>query len=491
MPIANNLYERLADEFGALIAGKVFAFGERLPSIRHLATQRKLSVSTVVQALRLLEDRGLVEARPQSGYYVRHQPRALIALALPSSVALAQPAFVGVHTLLARIIEAHVAPGMIPLGSALPPDEFLPTARIRRTIASVSRRQAAAFSNANYFQANEPAFVRQILRRAADWSSLDAEQIVVTNSCTEALHLCLRAVAEPGDTIAVESSTFFVLLNLLESMGLKALEIPTDPVTGGSLDAIELAMREGLVKACLLIPNCNNPTGSIMPDAGKQRLAQLATQYDIPVIEDDVYGDLCFTPQRPWPIKAWDTSGHVMLCTSFSKTISPAVRVGVIAAGKYARRIHFLKTVSSGVTSHLFQAAVADFISGSAYEVQLRKMRRTLAQRIARMSDAVATTFPAECRVSQPQGGFTLWVQLPPQADALQLHACAIREHIAFMPGPIFSASGQLQNYLRLNCGNAWSPPIANALARLGEMVHLQLEAKSRAGRPRERMNVG
>jgi DNA-binding transcriptional MocR family regulator len=485
MHIATSLYERLADELGALIAGRVFAPGERLPSIRHLATQKKLSVSTVVQALRLLEDRGLVEARPQAGYYVRHQPRALMAVASTSSAALTRPAFVGVHNLLTQVITAHAAPGMVPLGSALPPDEFLPNARIRRTMANVSRRQAEAFSNANYFQLNENAFVRQVIRRAADWGRLDAEQIVVTGSCTEAIHLCLRAVAEPGDTIAVESSTFFVLLNLLESLGLKALEIPTDPVTGASLDALELAMREGMVKACLLIPNCNNPTGSIMPDASKQRLAQLASLHDIPVIEDDIYGDLCFTPQRPWPVKAWDTSGHVMLCSSFSKTISPAVRVGVVVAGKYARRIQFLKTVSSGVTSHLFQAAVAEFINGSAYEVQLRKMRRVLAQRIARMSDAVAAAFPAECRLSRPQGGFTLWVQMPPQTDALALHASAIAERIAFMPGQIFSASGQLQNYLRLNCGHGWSHAVDNAVMRLGSLVQAQLAAPAPALRAR------
>ena len=156
------------------------------------------------------------------------------------------------------------------------------------------------------------------MRRALDWGKLDPAEIVVTSSCTEAISLCLRAVAKPGDTIAIESATYFVLLQLIESLGMKALEIPTHPATGVSLDALELALSEGLVQACLFIPNANNPLGCIMPEANKKRLAALLAQHKVPLIEDDVYGDLCFQSERPWPVKAYDTSGNVLLCSSFS-----------------------------------------------------------------------------------------------------------------------------------------------------------------------------
>jgi DNA-binding transcriptional MocR family regulator len=279
-------------------------------------------------------------------------------------------------------------------------------------------------------------------------------------------------VAQPGDTIAIESATYFVLLQLIESLGMKALEIPTHPKTGPSIDALELALDAGLVQACLFIPNANNPLGCIMPDDNKRRLAALVAKHKVPLIEDDVYRDLCFTAERPWPIKAYDTSGYVLLCSSFSKAVTPASRVGYVAAGRWAQEVALLKMVSSGSTSQFFQAVLADFLNGSSYDIQVRKMRRVLAQRIARMSDAVCAHFPADCSVSEPQGGFVLWVQMPPQVDALALHEEAVAKGVAFVPGPLFSASGKFTNYLRLNCGNAWSDEIERAVARLGQLVH-------------------
>ncbi len=470
-----NLYENLADELGALIAGRILAPGDRLPSIRHLAQQKRLSISTVQQALRLLEDRGLIDARPQAGFYVRH--RALALHSIVSAPAMKEPIFVGINNLLMRILAANESPGVVQLGSAWPPDELLPVKRIQRIVSNIARRAPSLLTKESCSAINEPSFVRQIMRRALDWGKFDPHEIVVTHSCTEAIGLCLRAVAKPGDTIAIESSTYFVLLQLIESLGMKALEIPTHPKTGLSVEALELALGEGLVQACLLIPNANNPLGCVMPEENKKRLAALLARYKVPLIEDDVFGDLCFTNERPWPVKAYDTSGYVMLCSSFSKAISPAVRVGYVVAGRYAQEVAFLKTLSSGATSHFFQAVVAEFLDGGSYDNQLRKMRRTLMQRAVQMSDAVAQAFPAECAISEPQGGFVLWIQLPKNVDSLVLHKRAIEKGIAFMPGQLFSACGKQKNYMRLNYGNAWSPAIARAIEDLGMLVQRAAEA--------------
>ncbi|MDC8760161.1 PLP-dependent aminotransferase family protein [Janthinobacterium fluminis] len=475
MTMQINLYEQLANELGALIASRVFAPGDRLPSIRHLAQQKRLSVSTVMQALRLMEDRGLVEARPQAGYYVRH--RAKMLAAMTDTQHLKEPAFVGINNVLMRVLSLNESPNVIQLGSAWPPDEMLPIKRMQRTVSSVARRDPGLLAKVSCFETNEPNFLRQINRRTLDWGQLDPGEIVVTSSCTEAISLCLRAVAKPGDTIAIESATYFVLLQMIESLGMKALEIPTHPKTGPSLDALELAMRAGLVQACLFIPNANNPLGCLMPEENKKRLAALLSLHGIPLIEDDIYGDLCFAAERPWPVKAYDTSGHVLLCSSFSKAITPAARVGYVVAGRYAQEVALLKAVSSGATSHFFQAVLADFLAGSSYDNQTRKMRRVLAQRIARMSDAVSTYFPAECSLSEPQGGFVLWVQMPEQVDAMALHRSAIGEGIALVPGPLFSASGKFGNYIRLNCGNTWSPEIERAIGTLGQLVHRAADA--------------
>ncbi|SFU81723.1 aminotransferase-like domain-containing protein [Pseudoduganella namucuonensis] len=477
-----NLYEQLANELGGHIAERVFAPGDRLPSIRHLAQQKRLSISTVLQALRLMEDRGLIEARPQAGYYVRHRARMLAVMT--DTEHLKEPAFVGINNLLMRVLKANETPGVVQLGSAWPPDELLPIKRIQKGVSAVARRDPALLGKVSCYEINEPAFVRQVVRRALDWGKLDPAEIVSTSSCTEAISLCLRAVAKPGDTIAIESATYFVLLQLIESLGMKALEIPTHPTTGPSIDALELAFNAGLVQACLFIPNANNPLGCIMPEENKKRLAALLSHHGIPLIEDDVYGDLCFTHERPWPVKAYDTTGHVLLCSSFSKAVSPASRVGYVVAGRWAQEVALLKMVSSGSTSTFFQAVLADFLTGSSYEIQVRKMRRALAQRIARMSDAVAASFPHECSISEPQGGFVLWVQMPPQVDALALHGRAVGQGVAFMPGQLFSASGKYGNYLRLNCGNAWSPEVEGAVARLGALVRSEADSPSSLPRP-------
>jgi DNA-binding transcriptional MocR family regulator len=472
--MSDFLYDHLADEFAGLIAERVLQPGDRLPSVRRLAAQKRLAVSTVLQALRQLEDRGLVEVRPQAGFYVRRRGPTLAEPAAQRR--LTRPTFVGVNQLLMQVLHANEQPGMLPLGAAWPAPELLPAARMQRMFAKVARGRADLLGAGSCTRNSDPQLVRQIVRRSLDWGGpLDASEIVVTNSCTEALNLCLRAVAGPGDTIALESPTYFVLLQIIESLGMKALEIPTHARTGISVEALELATRNGAVKACLLVPNANNPLGCIMPEENKRRVAQLMAERGVPIIEDDIYGDLHFEDGRPWPIKAWDSAGNVMLCSSFSKTISPGLRVGFVAAGKHHADVALLKTLSSGVTGAVPQAALAEFIEGGGFDRQLRQARRDYVRQVARMSDAVAEHFPAGCLLSRPQGGFVLWVEMPKQVDALDMHRAAIAEGIAFMPGQLFSASGRYRNCLRLNCGNPWNERIAAAVRRLGDLARARL----------------
>jgi DNA-binding transcriptional MocR family regulator len=469
-PMSEYLYDRLADEFAGLIAQRVLQPGDRLPSVRRLATQKRLSVSTVLQALRQLEDRGLVEARPQAGFYVRR--RARVPAEPAAGRRLTRPTFVGVNQLLMQVLHANEQPGVLPLGAAYPGPGLLPSLRMQRMFAKVARGRHDLLAAGSCVRGNDERLVRQIVRRSFDFgAALAPEEIVITNSCTEAMNLCLRAVARPGDTIALESPTYFVLLQIIESLGLKALEIPTDPRTGISVEALELATRNGAVKACLLVPNANNPLGCIMPEENKRRVAALLAERNVPLIEDDIYGDLHFEGARPWPIKAYDTVGNVMLCSSFSKTVSPGLRVGYVAAGRHHPQVALLKTLASGVTGAVPQAALAEFIEGGGFDRQVRHARRAYAAQVARMSEAVAEHFPAECLLSRPQGGFVLWVEMPRAVDALELHHAAVAEGIAFTPGQLFSASGRYRNCLRLNCGNPWSDEIEAAVRRLGELV--------------------
>lgn len=462
-------YVALADELAAWVDGGVLVAGERLPSVRRLAEEKRLSVSTVVQALRQLEQRGLVEARPQSGYYVcvpasRPPPRPRQPPEAASTVAISAR--------LVDVLQAGGRPGIVPLAAALPDSVLLPVAALQRLYAGVARRYSHLLGGGSHVHMDEPVLIRQLVRRSLAWGGpLASEEILITNSCTEAMNLCLRAVTRPGDTVAVESPAYYLMLQLLETLGLKALEIPCDPRDGMSVEALDLATRGGGVAACLLVPNASNPLGSVMPDERKRRLATLTAARNIPVIEDDIYGDLHFGGQRPWPVKAFDRAGNVMLCSSFSKSLSPSLRIGFVAAGRHAARLALLRTVGSGGTNPITQHVLAEYLESGAYERQLRALRKAYARQVEAMQAAVTRHFPESTRFTAPQGGCVLWVELPEEVDASALHTRAIAQGVAFVPGELFSVSGLYRHCLRLNCGNPMTPVIEDAVRRLGQLV--------------------
>ncbi|NTV71771.1 MAG: PLP-dependent aminotransferase family protein [Azonexaceae bacterium] len=460
-------YEQLAAELTGMIASGVLNHGDRLPSVRRLSSQRRLSVSTVVQALRLLEDRGLVEARPQSGFFVQ---RARAGRAEPVVRSTPdEPIPVDISQRLVSILRAGARTGIAPLAAALPAPELLPVAALQRLYAGVARRHPRLLEGGSHIHTDEPALVRQLVRRSLAWGGpLPAEEFVITNSCTEALSLCLRAVTKPGDTVAVESPAYYLMLQLLETLGLKALEIPTDPRTGMSVEALDMATRNGGIAACLIVSNGSNPLGCVMPDDRKRRFSALTAARGVAVIEDDIYGDLHLGSERPWPIKAFDKVGNVMLCSSFSKSLSPALRIGFVAAGRYHSAIALQKTITSGGTNPITQHVLAEYLESGAYERHLRSLRRAYHQQVEAMRLAVSRHFPAATRITQPQGGYVLWVELPENIDTTHLYQRAIGENLAYVPGDLFSPSGMYRNCLRLNCGNPHTPTIEDAVRRLG-----------------------
>jgi DNA-binding transcriptional MocR family regulator len=287
----------------------------------------------------------------------------------------------------------------------------------------------------------------------------------------EALHLCLRAVAVAGDTIAVESPSYYGILQLIESLGMRVLEIPGNPGTGLDLDFLETSLRQHRVKACLAVPTFSNPLGALMPDDAKKSLVRMLAQREIPLIEDDIYGDLFFGEVRPRPAKAFDRDGLVMLCSSFSKTIAPGYRVGYTAPGRFRERVERLKFAQTVATSTLPQMAVADFLDTGGYERHLRRLRHALADQVGRVSDAIAVSCPPGTRVSRPRGGFVLWVELPPGKSALELHTRALERGISIAPGPIFSAKQRFSNCIRVSCGFPWSDVLERSIQTLGRLA--------------------
>lgn len=468
--VTRHLYEQLAEDLTQLVSTGVLRPGDRLPSVRALSEQRGVSVSTVLQAYERLESRGVVETRPQSGHYVRARRLALVAEPRTPRSAVAATR-VSVSDLVARVYGAVRDPDMVLLGAGYMSPDLLPTERLNRRLATVAR--SAGGAGVSYDPPpGLPALRRQIARRAADCGvTLGAHDIVTTVGTMEALHLCLRAVARAGDAILVETPAYYGALQLIESLGMRALEVPARAGTGVDLALLDEALRRQPVKACLLVPTFSNPLGALMPDEAKRELVKMLARRDIPLIEDDIYGDLHFDGARPRPARAFDAHGRVMLCGSFSKTLAPGYRVGYVAPGRYREAVERLKFSQTVATPTLTQMAIADFLENGGYERHLRRLRRALSDQVERVGDAIAQHFPAGTRISRPRGGFLLWVEMPPGKSALDLHERAAARGISVAPGPIFSAKQRFSNCIRVSCGWPWSPRIEQAITTLGAIA--------------------
>lgn len=467
----HHLYKQLAHRIGMLIEHGTLRPGDRIPSVRRVSRQERVSIATAIQAYRFLENRGLIEARPQSGYYVRQRTWKPPAEPEKSTPAL-RATRVNVGDLVMRVLRATRNPELIGLGAALPSPELLPTKQLNRCMASVGRRSEQQSNTCDVPPGNQALRV-QIARQSMDAGcTFSPEDIVTTSGCQEALNLCLRAVARPGDTIAIESPTYYGVLQIIESLGMKACEIPTFPREGVCLDELESRLKCCRIKACLFTLNFSNPLGSCMPDEKKQRLVQLLAARGIPLIEDDIYGEVAFAPRRPKTAKAFDRLGLVLLCNSFCKTLAPGYRVGWVAPGRFKTQIEHLKFVSSVGTATLPQMALADFLANGGYDHHLRKVRRVYAEQVQHVTQAITKYFPEGTRATRPSGGYILWVELPKKVDSLELFERGLEAGVSIAPGPIFSAKHGFKNFVRLSCGNPWSPTIEHALMRLGRLTH-------------------
>ncbi|MGH2900694.1 MAG: PLP-dependent aminotransferase family protein, partial [Solirubrobacteraceae bacterium] len=316
---------------------------------------------------------------------------------------------------------------------------------------------------------------RQVARRAVEAGvALSENDLCTTIGATEALSLALRAVAKPGDIIAVESPAYFGVLQTIEGLGLRALEVPANPRTGLDVTALEETLRTQPIRAVVVTPTISNPLGSIMPDEERERLVRITKRYDVPIIEDDVYAELVFDGSRPRPLRAFagpSEDSHVLLVGSVSKTLAPGYRVGWLAGGRWHDQVVRLKYSHTLACPALLGMAVAEFLASGGYDRHLRRLRAALAGNVERYREMIATEFPEGTRVSAPRGGFVLWVELPPGVDALQLHDQALRRRIVIAPGPLFSARQRFANFIRISAGTPWSERIAEGMRTLGRLI--------------------
>jgi DNA-binding transcriptional MocR family regulator len=462
------LYRQVIDLVHDNIDTGLLLPGDRLPSLRKMSQRIGVSVPTVRQAYVELERQRRVESRPQSGFYVRHQPSN--AIVRSSGGEDCCPVSLDCRNLMQRVYDGINHPDLVPLGIANPTMAKPAAKGLHRAMKRImARAEERSISYATTL--GEPALRRQIAWHYFDTigAKVDPDNICITNGAQEALLLALRAAAEPGEIIAVESPTYHGVLELIDSLGMLAIEVETCPEEGVVVDAVDRTLSEHAVKACVFSTTLGNPLGVSMPDADRKRLLDVLQKHDVTLIEDDVYGDLRFDGKRPTPAQFMSGKARIMTCGSFSKTVAPGYRIGWIVADGFIERIGQLKRAFSCSSGLLQQMTLADFLATGDYSRHLAALRPVLKQNAERMSALVAESFPAETRTSKPVGGSVLWIEMPTGVDAVQMFDSAIEAGISVAPGRIFSPGSRYANCLRLSHGHPWSTRIEDAIRWLGQ----------------------
>lgn len=468
-----KLYEKLASDIELMIHRGVFRPGDRVPSVRQTSQHHKLSITTVIHAYLLLESKGIIESRPQSGYFVRvldvnsdgktHELRTSKPIAVSSKV--------DVSRLVLSTLRSIGTEEAVPLGSPYPDPTLFPFEKINRYAYAIGRKRET-WGVTDALPPGNPNLIRQIARRYLEnGTSVDPNEMIVTIGATEAINLCLQAVGKPGDTVVVESPTFYAMLHAIERMGMCAIEIATHPQEGIDLTALAQVLETQKIAACMVMPNFQNPLGFQMTDQKKRELVDLATRYDVPIIENAVYNELYFGDTHPRTLKSYDTQGLVLHCSSFSKSLTAAHRIGWALPGRYREQVEKLKFLNTLTTPTIQQLAIAEYLQNDGFEHHLRRIRRLYAQQANLMKAMVNRFFPEGTRVSNPAGGYVLWVELPEKVDSMKLYQLALENGITIGPGYMFSTSNAYSNFIRLNYSYAWTPEIEQAVQTVGKLA--------------------
>ncbi|MFE8071892.1 PLP-dependent aminotransferase family protein [Marinobacteraceae bacterium S3BR75-40.1] len=461
------LYNQIAQQMQGLIEEGAYRVGDRLPGVRVLSRRFGVSISTILQAHQLLESRGYLQARERSGYFVSlpatqaPMPTVEQVAPLPSNVSARQLA-------LEMMFESQDR-SLVPLGAAVPHTDYLPMKQVQQAMAWASRQGGTTMQ---YAFPGKLALRRQLAQRMTSLGvPVSPDELMVTGGSQEAIVLALRAVTQPGDIVAVESPTFPGILQVAELLGLRVIEVPSDPVEGVSLEGLQLVLDQWPVRACVVVANHSNPLGCRLSDERKQRLVNMMARAGVPLVEDDIYGDLPFSGDRPRPLKAFDRTDSVIYCSSFSKTMCPGLRIGWIVPGRFFEAVVQQKYFMNIATATVPQLAVARLLDLGGYDRYLRSARQRYEEAVGRMRVAIERYFPEGTAVSRPVGGMVLWIQLPEGLSGTVLHRRAREQGISISAGQMFSVTHKYENCLRLNGANPWDETIEKAVRRLGELA--------------------
>lgn len=482
------LYQRLASHYAQAMRRGVLGPGARMPSVREVRRQHHVSHTTALQVLRELESRGLIEARARVGYFVCAPTALLPAAREPERLepfdAGASP-FEGIGGRIADYLNRARLAGHLKadLGSAMPAPELFDASFLNRHAVALLREQPDVLVYGPSAPFTHPEFQEAMARYALTFGLRIAPmEIGATLGNSEAVNLALDALAQPGDVVAIESPTFYGIVQSVEARGLQALEIPSSPHTGMSLEALELALRtQPRLKAVIVVPHLQMPQGATMPDSHKARIVALCSAHGVALVEDDIYREFVEADTVMRPCKAWDMDGTVIYCASLSKSFAPGLRLGWMNAGRWHERVQMIKFSRSRNMPTWPQLLGARTVGTPTYLRHLARLRQHLRLQRQQAAQAVARHFPLGSRLSLPAGGLSIWIELPEQVSAARLYSDALALGIRVAPGDMFSNTGHYDHFLRLSCGMPFTSAIEAAYRELGRLMHQQLGMPPRA----------
>lgn len=462
------LYLKIANIIEEQIFSETLKIGDKLPSIRALQKLHDVSLNTIKQSFLELESKSLIESRPKSGFYVSKTSNRKLLIPSMNKLKLSEEKTTS-EDLITKVFDSLSDKDITRFSIGVPDPSLLPIAKLNKGLAKVVRNLAE--SGTSYEPVQGSANLR---RNVAKWAivlegKLTEDDFVTTSGAMNAIFNCLMAVTKRGDTIAIESPVYFGIIQVAQNMGLNIIELPTHPTTGVDLEALKKVIHK--VDVCCFMSNFSNPLGSLMPDQNKKELVELLTYHNVPLIEDDLYGNLFFGTVRPKPCKYYDETGIVMWCGSVSKTLAPGYRVGWVAPGKFKDKIIRQKMAHTVCMPSLYQEVIADFLEHGRYDHHLRNLRSTLYTNSLHFQRTIEDHFPENTKISQPQGGSFLWLELDKSIDTAVLYDKAIQQKIGFAPGRIFTQHDQYNNCMRLNFGLEWKEKVELDLKRLGQLV--------------------
>ncbi len=460
--VERHVLERL--ETGA------FTPGQKLPSLRRLGARLGVGLATVQHAYTELERKGVIEARPRSGFFVR-QGLGLPAPPAHRPEAPSSPQVIARGKLIGTVLESVGDRALLPLGVVCPDERLMPVKALARIMAAILRSRPGRAAGYEAVPGNAELRRRIAFRHMEQGVTCRPEDVIVTCGAMEALSIALRCLTRPGDNVLIQSPTYYCFLQLLETLGLRAIEVSSDPERGIDPADVAAALERFAIRAAIFSPNFNNPDGSLMPEAAKAEIAALLAEREVPLVEDDVSGELHFAGPRPGTFKAHDRKGLVLHCSSFSKTLTPGFRVGWMLPGRFLEKALEVKATTNVCCATPTQLALAEYLAGGQYERHLTRLRAALAGTMEAMRQHVHAWFPEGTRVTRPRGGLVLWVELPGDADGVALFFKAREEGIGIAPGRIFTPQDHCNNFIRLSCGLPWDERLAGGLRRLGELA--------------------